>query len=143
MAYKVSLTGSSQVTARLGRIASNDAGKVMLSRYIYQTLGSLMGNKTILEDYENNKLPAEYMHFLDKMNEINLGTADADTLATDEVLGDFGEILDYSASKDWINVVNWLGDFDVYFGYRNVTSDGVNVVSGDDNIIYTQGYSNG
>ena len=143
MAYKISLTNSSRVTTRLGHVAEHEEGKVMLSRYIYQTLGSLMKNKTILDDYNNDRLSPEYVKFLEKMDAVNLGIADTDALATDEVLGDLGEILDYSYSKDWIDVPAWLGDFDEYFGYRNITSDGVNLVSGDQNITYTQGYSNG
>ena len=143
MGYKINLTNSSHITRRLGEVAEHDEGKVMLSRHIYQTLGSLLKNKSILDDYNNGKLSHEYVRFLDKMDEINLGTADADALATDEVLGDLGEILDYSYSKDWIDVPNWLGEFDEYFGYRNIVSGSSNIVYGDKNITYTQGYTNG
>ena len=142
MGYKLNLTNPSHVTRRLGELATNGNGKVMLSRYIYQTLGSLLKNKTILDDYENGRLSHEYTRFLDKLNEINLGTADVHALVTDEALGDLGEVLDYSYSKDWINVPNWLGDFDEYFGYKNVVSGSSNVAYGDKNITYTQGYSN-
>ncbi len=143
MAYKINLTNSSHVTRRLGEIAASEDGKVMLSRYIYQTLGSLLKNKTILDDYNNGKLAPEYVRFLDKMDAINLGTADADALATDEVLGDLGEILDYSYSKDWITVPAWLGEYYDYYGYRNIISGSKNISYGSKNIIYIQGYTNG
>ncbi len=139
---KVSLRNPSRVTSGITTHNTSD-NKVYLDRSIYQRLGSLLKNKTILDDYNNGRLPKEFVKFLDIMNEINEGTAETEVIALDELLGSFGENIDYSYSKDFMNIANWLGEFDEYFGYRNVSSGSSNVVYGDKNVTYTQGYTDG
>ena len=140
---KVILRNPSRATTRTSQITEGDAGSVFLNRSIYQTLGSLLKNKTILADYEAGSLSREFTAFLDKMELINLGTADADTIATDEALGDLGQVEEYHYSKDIIDVPDWLGTYEPYLGYREVVSESVPVTYGEEEVIYTQGYNNG
>lgn len=102
MAVKiVSLTNSSHPTGELGK---DTATKLLIDRFIYQRLGSLEQNKTILEDYNAGRLPKEFQQFLyDLENRL----IDPDISAIDEYLGQLGITEEWQYSKDVVSIPAW------------------------------------
>lgn len=116
MAIRVRLTNKSQPTKDENKISS--AGDLLLSRAIYQRLGSLELCKRIKSDYENDLLPKEFKKFLDDIDTLsNGGTATQDVIITDEFLGDLGSLVNYSYSKDVVNIAPWINP-DIQTEYR-------------------------
>ena len=112
----VKLTNPSKITKKDTTLDSDS--NVVLARSIYQNLGSLIKNTTILDDYNNGRLPQEYKRFLDEMNDLfiklNYPELGKDIVVkegiaeTDEYLGDLGIIQEYFYSKDTVNIPAWL-----------------------------------
>ena len=124
MAITVRLTNKSQVTKKQDTLVAED---LLLSRAVYQTLGSLIGNRematleldgsyTIYYD----KLTEEYTTLMEDMNNLWLHTYYSDLavannvpqpspsiVTTNEYLGDLGETVTYSYSKDFVNIPAW------------------------------------
>jgi len=119
MAIRVRLTNKSQVTKKQSEQSSQPStdNTLIMSRALYQRLGSLVANKTILDDYNNGKLPKEYVEFLDACEDINFNqsfpdaaqrTVEPNWSLLDEYLGDLGTISEYAYSKDLVNIPEWL-----------------------------------
>jgi len=122
MPYKVTLGNPSKTTRR--RPGSDpidgvsDDGKISMSRLTYQALGSLVQNKKILELYNENKLPLEYLRTLDELNDLYLkrnypGLYDGSMIkdgivALDKYLGSLGVDIEYPYSKDAVDIAAWL-----------------------------------
>jgi len=116
MAIKVTLRNPSRVTIRSPKEDVVDEAK--FDRTFYQYLGSLVKNKTLLDDYNDNKLPLEYRRFLDEMNTLymkfNYPELTQDLVVKpgivelDQYLGELGLTEEYPYSKDTINIPNWL-----------------------------------
>ena len=116
MAIKVTLRNPSRVTIRSPKEDVVDEAK--FDRTFYQYLGSLVKAKTLVEDYNNNKLPLEYRRFLDDMNTLylkkNYPVLGVDLKVKpgieklDEYLGSLGLMEDYPYSKDAVNIPAWL-----------------------------------
>ncbi len=121
MAVKVVLTNRSQETNSL--TSSGQDGKIRVNRIVYQGLRSLAKNKTILEDYDNNKIPKELMELYDKFTTLtNGGTVDIETQALDEYLGSLGVDQTYEYVKDIIDIDAWM-DVGAQALFRNVVDD--------------------
>lgn len=107
MAVKIiSLTNSSHPTGELGK---DTATKLLIDRFIYQRLGSLEQNKTILEDYNAGRLPKEFQQFLyDLENRL----IDPDISAVDIYLGQLGITEEWQYSKDVVNIPPWTNAFE-------------------------------
>ena len=116
MAIKVTLSNASQVTRRTPTV--QDADTVEMSRATYQKLGSLLKNKTLLTQYENNELVGEYKRILDELNDLyikhnypELGkdiVVKAGIAELDEYLGSLGIGIDYPYAKDALDIPAWL-----------------------------------
>jgi len=112
----VKLTNPSKITKKDTTLDSDS--NVVLARSIYQNLGSLIKNTTILDDYNNDRLPQEYKRFLDEMNDLfiklNYPELGKDIVVkegiaeTDEYLGDLGVIQEYFYSKDAVDIPAWV-----------------------------------
>ena len=112
---------------------TNTDNSLEMSRLIYQKLSSLTLNRTILRDYNEGKLPKEYVDFLDQCNEILYNqtwgpTYDIDdaTLALDEYLAELGVTAEYQYVKDTKSIPAWLtspekSDYRVLVEYPTVT----------------------
>ncbi len=116
MAYKVTLGNPSRTTQR--KPDSDIDGELKFDRIIYQSLGSLVQNKKLLELYDENKIPLSYRRTLDELNDLYLKT-NYPELATniivkegivslDSYLGSLGIDVDYPYSKDIKNIPVWL-----------------------------------
>lgn len=112
--------------------------KLLLSRSLYQRLGSLIQSKTISEDYANKTLPAEYITFLDKMDKVQSGTGDTASIELDEYIGSLGVDTQYHYEKDTIDIPLWFKPTTVS-PVRNVANGENNIINGSDNIIHTSG----
>jgi len=120
MAIKVTLSNASQVTRRTPTV--QPTGMVKMSRATYQKLGSLIKNKTITTQYENNELAGEYKRVLDELNDLYLkynypelakGIAIKDGIVElDEYLGSLGIDTDYPYTKDTLDIPTWLESTD-------------------------------
>jgi len=125
MAIRVRLANKSQITKSLGEnldsVTTGLDRNLIAERSIYQRLGSLVFNKTISDDYNNDRLPAEYKEFLDAMNALHaqiktIGSSPDDIeysspgsiALIDEWLGSLGINLDYRYSKDFVNIPQWI-----------------------------------
>lgn len=107
MAVKiVSLTNSSHPSGELGK---DTATKLLIDRFIYQRLGSLEQNKTILDDYNAGRLPKEFQQFLEDLEDrLN----DPDINAIDEYLGDLGITEEWQYSKDVVDIPAWTNAYE-------------------------------
>ena len=116
MAIRVTLGNPSQITARVPRDVPDT--KLNITRATYQKLGSLVKNKTLVDDYDNGILPEEYVRVLDELNNLflkktydilhgNLVIADG-IEELDEYLGTLGIDDNYRYSKDFINIPSWI-----------------------------------
>lgn len=145
MGYKrVILNNPSHITDKESRIdEQNGERNLKFSRHIYQRLGSLTLNKTIESDYENNRLPGEYVRFLDLMDTIMDGTVDPsdDIIETDAFLGSLGLTASYKYSEDFNDLPVWVTNDDVALfrnvGYDDGSETEYNVTVGADNVIFT------
>ena len=116
MAITVKLGNASRTTSRTPEVSSDN--KLKFSRQFYQFLGSVVKNKQLLDDYNNDKLSLEYKRFLDEMNdlfivvnypELSSGIILSEHIKLlDEYLGDLGSISEYIYSKDSVNIPQWL-----------------------------------
>lgn len=104
---RITLTNKSQVTRKT--VSQGTGDKLLLSRGVYQYLGSLKNCKNIVYDYDNGNIPGEIKEFIDRMSEIYDGTASSDIVAIDEYLGSLGETEHYPYSKDATNIPAWVG----------------------------------
>ena len=119
MAVKIILSNASQVTSREPTL--DEDNNVKFSRMFYQHLGSLVKNKTLLDDYNSGKLAPEYVRFLNDMNDLFLKrnypllatdiVLEEAVTATDEYLGDLGITQDYHYSKDAVNIPAWIDSY--------------------------------
>ena len=125
MAIKVTLRNPSQITSK---VVSSATGKLILNRSIYQRLGSLTNNKTILDDYNNGRLPEEFVRFLDRMDTISDDTiiSDPEILLLDEYLGSLGVTVEYFYSKDTVDIPQWIADFGTQTEYRILVDESDN-----------------
>ncbi len=122
MPYKVTLGNPSKTTRRRPESdpvdGSGTGGTLDMSRLTYQSLGSLVQNKKLLELYNDNRLPLEYRRVLDELNDLylknNYGSLGAHIIvedgiiALDEYLGTLGIGIDYPYSKDAANIDAWI-----------------------------------
>ena len=69
-----------------------------MSRYIYQHLGSLVKNKSIVAAYNAGSISLEFRNFLDNMQKLSDGETDVETKALDEYLGALGDGKEYFES---------------------------------------------
>ena len=123
MAVKVVLTNKSQQTHALTTPSTASDNDVQMGRTVYQYLRSLVRNKGILDDYNNDRLPREFKNFLDSLDKKMQGEEVSDALNNlDEYLGSLGIESIYSFSKDMVNVEAWL-DCMGQDNIRNVVTD--------------------
>lgn len=118
MAIKVTLGNTAKVTTRTPSVAGGGSTKINLKidRRTYQYLGSLVRNKTLLEQYNNGTLPKEYVRLLDELNvlyENNKGLSIPQPVAEgikelDEYLGTLGVTEVYPYEKDMLNISPWM-----------------------------------
>ena len=91
------------------------------SRQFYQLLGSITKNRVLLDDFDRDLLPLEFVRFLDDMNalwlhtyypllaqEKNIKYPSEEIIAIDEYLGRLGVDEDYFYSKDIVNIDSWI-----------------------------------
>ena len=131
---KVKLTNPSNVTKKDVTLDADNS--IVMSRSIYQNLGSLIKNKTILDDYNNGRLPTEYVRFLDDMNDLFLKlnypdlavdlVVEEEIPAVDEYLGDLGISETYYYSKDTVDIPPWVitgaqGEYRILFDESDTT----------------------
>ncbi len=144
MAVLVRLTNPSQVLNRSPK--PNVAGSIHMSRDIYQKLGSLVKNKTLVAQYDSGSLTNEYSRVLDELNNLflkmnypklhgNLVIADG-IVELDEYLGSLGIDDNYRYSKDFVNIPQWMESEDpaemrVLFDF----SDDTYLVDGDEVLV--------
>lgn len=116
MAIRVRLTNKSQPTKQSAESSSTDSS-ILLSRSLYQRLGSLILNRNISLDYNNKTIPGEFVEMLDAFDTItqnqkfpNLPQTPVDEhwLKLDEYLGDLGVTESYAYSKDTRDIPAWL-----------------------------------
>ncbi len=117
MAVKVTLQNPSRITRRSPN-SNTTTSTPKFDRAFYQYLGSLVKDKTLLNDYENNAIPLEYRRMLDEMNDLhikkNYPILGSETIikdgiiALDEYLGSLGVDLTYPYEKDVVNIPAWL-----------------------------------
>jgi len=116
MAFRVRLGNPSKTTRKNVTLKEQpsvpEETSIKMSRIIYQNLGSLAKNKTILEDYENGRLSDEMVDLLNEMNLIYLHKfydlsestpipeASNEVKELDRYLGTLGLTDDYRYSKD-------------------------------------------
>lgn len=132
MALKVTLSNPSRSTKKEIVVGAN---ALKFPRDIYQKLGSLALNKTLLDDYTNGRLSPEYVKFLDEMNELlTTGIASEEIVALDKYLGDLGSLEEYPYQKDAVNIRVWFTS-EGSSAVRSVVSGADNVVSGTDNVV--------
>jgi len=110
-----------------------------MSRYIYQHLGSLVKNKSIVAAYNAGSISLEFRNFLDNMQKLSDGETDVETKALDEYLGALGDGKEYSYAKDYRGIPEWI-DITGQDSYRNVATftgfvNGQQVI--DKNVVYT------
>jgi hypothetical protein len=135
MAVKVRLFSQGQITSREDRVTDN--GDLLVSRAIYQRLGSLVNAKTILEDYNNGDLPKEFVAFMERME------ANVDVTEVDTYLGSLGFGEEYFYSKDIVDIPLWIAPMtqeavrSVAYIVDGVTVD--NIVDGIDNLVHLTG----
>jgi len=116
MAIRVTLGNPSQVTRRTPKETGTD--KLNMSRATYQKLGSLVKNKSLVDDYDSGSLPAEYIRVLDELNNLFLKTnypllsgdlvIEPGIIELDEYLGTLGIDDNYRYSKDFVNIPAWM-----------------------------------
>ena len=132
MALKVRLTNASRV---LDVPVTSDATTLRMPRSVYQKLGSLIKNKTLLADYLANKLSPEYAKILydlgvlyDKKYYNNALEVSVDIVALDEYLGALGSTEEYPYDKDAQSIAPWVG-LDSRAAYRVLsTSNGSEIL---------------
>jgi len=117
MAVKVTLQNPSRITRRSPN-SNTTTSTPKFDRAFYQYLGSLVKNKTLLDDYQNEVIPLEYRRLLDEMSDLctkrNYPLLGADIVieegivALDEYLGTLGIDLTYPYEKDIVNISAWL-----------------------------------
>jgi hypothetical protein len=120
MGVKVRLGNTSRVTKLSPEsidVASIDQN-IKFDRHFYQLLGSLQANKTIVEDYRDNKLSPEYKRLLDELNDLYIETyypelgvitnVRPEIKALDTYLGSLGVTETYPYSKDTLHIPAWL-----------------------------------
>lgn len=102
MAVKIVLKNSSQ-SFNDDYTSARDPEIIRMSRIVYQNLGSLVKNKTIVKnaDYQN-----EFEKIMYLMDENNI-TADSTLEAIDEYLGSLGITETYPYEKDYNNIPAW------------------------------------
>ena len=125
MAIKVTLRNPSQITSKIVPSATD---KLILNRSIYQRLRSLINNQTILDDYNNGRLPGEFVRLLDRMDTISDDTiiSDPEILLLDEYLGSLGVTVEYFYSKDTVDIPQWIADFGTQTEYRILVDESDN-----------------
>ena len=120
MAYSIVLSNPSHNTDITPKsLSADDNENIKLDRVIYQYLGSLIKNKNLMNLYDANKIPLEYRKFLDEMNDLfmakeysefgyDINDVKKEIIMLDQWLGALGQTEEYSYSKDWINVKDWI-----------------------------------
>lgn len=133
MAVIVVLSNKSTITKSL---VEGDTDQIILSRAVYQTLGSLVKNKNISSDYASGKLSSEFTELMDSLNVLfESGTAEDSIIALDEYLGNLGVTVDYHYSKDQVNIPAWVS-VDSQSVVRNlVDQDGNYIKDGEDFLV--------
>jgi len=119
---KVKLANPSKISKSDTTLTTDDQS-VVVSRSIYQNLGSLLKNKTLTDSYENGPIPDEYKKFLDQMDDLFLKlnypalavdiVVDPAIEEVDEYLGELGILQDYFYEKDTVNIPQWLDTLDI------------------------------
>jgi len=117
MPITVTLGNASRTTKR-SPSENGLVSDIKMSRMFYQFLGSLVKNKTIIEDYDSDKLSLEYKRFLDEMNdlfivknypELSSGIILSENIVEiDQYLGELGVLSEYEYSKDIVNIPSWI-----------------------------------
>lgn len=112
MAVKITLGNPSRVTKE--QVVLNDS-KLKFPRILYQRLGSLVKNRTLLDDYNNGRLPLEYVELLEQLNVYHAEkyyNSENNTpeyiKELDVYLGSLGITEEYHYSKDTNNGELWL-----------------------------------
>ena len=118
MGIKVTLGNAAKVTRRTPLVTDKETTEpsLKIDRRTYQYLGSLVKNKTLLENYLNGTLPREYIKLLDELNvlyENNKGLSDPQPVAEgveelDAYLGSLGVTDTYPYEKDIQNISAWM-----------------------------------
>ena len=114
-------------------VKKTDNGLTM-PRSIYQKLGSLVKNKTLINDYAQGDLNKEYIEFLDKMSSIEDG--EEEMIEVDKYLGSLGLDEEYPYSKDYRGIPAWIEVLG-QAPYRNVAI--VENKATINNIVYNDG----
>jgi len=129
----------------------NDDGSIGMSRLIYQKLGSLTLNRTILADYEAGKLPKEYVEFLDRCNEILYNDTWGPTFTITDAMTDLdaylstlGVTAEYQYSKDTLDVKEWItaGETTEYrylAEYPQPVENSIRMSTGEDHFVLMDG----
>lgn len=145
MGVKVVLTNKSQQTGASGNKSTSDLN-IRFNRLIYQRLGSLTQNKTILADYNAGKLPQEFADLLTELNKIhyniNCGqeyTECQRAYTINEYLGSLGVTETYKYKKDYVVIPPWI-DWSAQEATRNIVTEIndiiYNVVTLTDNVVH-------
>lgn len=139
MAIKVKLGNSSSVTGPNTSVSVDN--RLKFPRIVYQRLGSLANNKTLLEDYNNGTLPEDLVDILEKLNVyhnekyyISTTTTDDSIKLLDEYLGSLGNTETYPYEKDSVNIGEWI-DIEAQPTYRVLHDSGDILVDGDEILI--------
>jgi len=142
---KVVLGNPAQITRRSPQLRGVDS--ISMSRSIYQKLGSLVKNKTLVDDYNNGNLPSEYIRIVDELNNLFLKKnypgihggleIEEGIEELDEYLGSLGNTQVYSYSKDFVNIAPWI-DPEVATAVRILTDESDNTYLVDGNEVLVQ-----
>ena len=109
MAIKVVLTNKSQQTNKLVKISSTPNNDIQISRLVYQQFRSLIKNKTILDDFNNNRIPQEFKNILINLNSLLLDEdVSEEIIKLDAYLGGLGLDYNYHFKKDIIDIELWV-----------------------------------
>jgi len=136
---KVKLQNPSRLTR--SNVKKGDTASLILSRAIYQRLGSLEGNKDISEDYSNEAIPAEFRRLLDVFDDIQFNKSFPEALQRDVpaeftdldiYLGSLGVTEEYHYGKDFVNITPWL-DAEAQSEYRVLMDESDNTYLTDSN----------
>ncbi|RLA71152.1 MAG: hypothetical protein DRG30_08715 [Epsilonproteobacteria bacterium] len=127
MAVQVRLGNKSQPVENLGGIGVNSSD-TLVSRMLYQHLGSLVNNKQLKQNYYAGKIPTELVDLYDKFS---ASVRTADIIAIDKYLSTLGITEEYFYSKDTHDIEPWI-----------ITPGKIherNVVDGTYNIVHLDG----
>lgn len=110
----VKLTNSSRTTSATPRLTDNNF--LEFERLFYQRMGSLTLNRKILDDYNEGKLPPEYINYLEQCNAIlefqTWGYTDAEITEgmknLDLFFGTLGVSATYAYAKDTKSIPSWI-----------------------------------